>query len=155
MTKICKKCSIEKPLSEFYTQPKSKDRVAPNCKACALDYQKQRSKANPLQRRIYDRERQRKLRSTQEGRSKIAAIRRESYHRNPQKTKARYQVKHAIKTGKLIKGPCSVCGVTEKVHGHHSDYSKPLEVQWLCEEHHQRLHGKKVCENIGEKNRVL
>jgi len=54
----------------------------------------------------------------------------------------------AIKNGKLIPQPCEKCGFNGKasngrnlVHAHHDDYSKPLEVRWLCyychyEEHH-------------------
>jgi hypothetical protein len=45
----------------------------------------------------------------------------------------------AIKSGKLQRQPCEVCGAT-KVHGHHDDYTKPLDVRWLCPLHHRRLH---------------
>lgn len=41
----------------------------------------------------------------------------------------------AIKDGTLIRKPCEVCG-DEKVDGHHDDYSKPLDVRWLCRKHH-------------------
>lgn len=42
--------------------------------------------------------------------------------------------------GHLIPQPCELCGA-EKAEKHHEDYSKPLEVRWLCrwchlEEHH-------------------
>lgn len=48
----------------------------------------------------------------------------------------------ALKAGRLIKKPCSVCGVTEKVEAHHPDYDYPLEVVWLCRQHHYEKHGK-------------
>lgn len=36
---------------------------------------------------------------------------------------------------------CSKCGKPHpKVHGHHSDYSKPLDVIWLCPSCHMKLH---------------
>ena len=57
------------------------------------------------------------------------------------KIEARNAVKVAIRSGKLIKKPCEVCGET-KVHGHHDDYSKPLEVRWLCPKHHGLEHRK-------------
>ena len=58
---------------------------------------------------------------------------------NPKKYKAHSMVGSAIKSGKLTPQPCSVCGA-EKVHGHHPDYDKPLDVIWLCAEHHSEWH---------------
>lgn len=58
---------------------------------------------------------------------------------NPKKYKAHSMVGRTIKSGKLIPQPCFVCGA-EKVHGHHCDYDKPLEVLWLCPEHHSEWH---------------
>lgn len=46
----------------------------------------------------------------------------------------------AIKNGELTPGPCAVCGTTERIHGHHEDYAKPLEVTWLCTIHHSWRH---------------
>ncbi len=54
---------------------------------------------------------------------------------NPEKTKARKIVFTNIRSGKLTKGNCLVCGST-KTEAHHKDYSKPLDVEWLCKEHH-------------------
>lgn len=39
---------------------------------------------------------------------------------------------------KLKKEKC-FCGEKE-VHAHHDDYSKPLEVMWLCRIHHKERH---------------
>lgn len=44
-----------------------------------------------------------------------------------------------LKRGKLVKQPCEVCGSPES-QMHHDDYSKPLEVRWLCRRHHLYLH---------------
>ena len=49
-------------------------------------------------------------------------------------------VQNAIKSGKLIRLPCIICG-NVKSHGHHPDYSKPLDVIWLCKRHHLEAHG--------------
>lgn len=35
--------------------------------------------------------------------------------------------------------PCSVCGAT-RGEAHHDDYSKPLDVVWLCRTHHWARH---------------
>jgi hypothetical protein len=49
------------------------------------------------------------------------------------KLRARVQLRNAVKLGIIIKpATCSKCGVTCEVEGHHSDYDKPLEVEWLC-----------------------
>jgi len=42
--------------------------------------------------------------------------------------------------GILIAQPCEICGITENIHAHHEDYSRPLEVRWLCAYHHSRVH---------------
>lgn len=54
---------------------------------------------------------------------------------------ARWKVASAIQSGALIRQPCQVCGET-KVDAHHEDYSKPLNVWWLCRKHHVELHKK-------------
>ncbi len=61
---------------------------------------------------------------------------------NTEKTRARAAVKYALKSGKLIRMGCEVCG--GKAHAHHEDYSKPLEVRWLCAMHHGREHRREI-----------
>jgi hypothetical protein len=56
---------------------------------------------------------------------------------------ARWLVSRAIKSGKLTRLPCEICGNPE-VHGHHEDYSKPLDVRWLCPKHHYEHHQAKA-----------
>ena len=60
----------------------------------------------------------------------------------PEKRLARLFVLSALNSGKLKKLPCIVCG-SLKSQAHHEDYSKPLEVIWLCALHHKRLHQEK------------
>ena len=56
-----------------------------------------------------------------------------------QKTRARLAVTHAVRDGLLSRLPCTVCGDRE-ADAHHDDYSKPLEVVWLCRRHHMQRH---------------
>lgn len=56
------------------------------------------------------------------------------------KVRARDIMTMAVLNGKLKRMPCEVCGSTKRIHGHHEDYSKPLEVKWLCALHHQERH---------------
>lgn len=62
--------------------------------------------------------------------------------RNPSKNRAHSLVYFGVKTGKLIKTPCSVCG-EERVQAHHDDYEKPYEVLWVCGAHHREIHKRK------------
>lgn len=57
--------------------------------------------------------------------------------RNPDKIKARKIVFVELRAGKLKRQPC-FCGV--KGEAHHDDYSKPLQITWLCKKHHVEKH---------------
>ena len=59
--------------------------------------------------------------------------------KSPEKYRARQIVLGALRSGKLIKLPCRFCNI-KQVEAHHPDYSKPLEVIWLCSECHRLLH---------------
>lgn len=58
----------------------------------------------------------------------------------PEKRRARRIIEWEIKKGTVQKQPCEKCGLLNNVHAHHEDYSKPLEVVWLCVKHHQERH---------------
>jgi len=58
---------------------------------------------------------------------------------NPLKIKARRINQYAVRTGKLTRLPCEVCGEI-KSEAHHGDYTKPLEVIWVCKKHHGEIH---------------
>jgi DnaJ-class molecular chaperone len=57
--------------------------------------------------------------------------------------RARARLRYAVWTGKVVKPTrCDDCGATGQINGHHHDYSKPLDVQWLCAACHGRAHAK-------------
>lgn len=62
-----------------------------------------------------------------------------------EKTKARKKahkkVENAIKFGNLVRQPCNVCGSVDS-HAHHEDYNKPMEIIWLCPQHHKDQHSQ-------------
>jgi hypothetical protein len=70
----------------------------------------------------------------------------ESYPAYRRRKQMVYRAYHAaIMDGTLVRGPCEVCGATKNqdgsgIEGHHDDYSRPLKVRWLCEEHHIQWH---------------
>jgi hypothetical protein len=57
----------------------------------------------------------------------------------PDKAIARYAVNNALRDGRLERQPCH-CGA--RAEAHHPDYSKPLDVVWLCRPHHRQLHSE-------------
>lgn len=58
---------------------------------------------------------------------------------DPVKKRAGHIVYTEVRAGRLIPQPCEVCGAP-KTDAHHDDYSKPLDVRWLCRIHHSREH---------------
>lgn len=59
--------------------------------------------------------------------------------KNKEKRAAHMEVLYALRRGIMSRQPCEVCGA-EKAEAHHDDYSKPLEVRWLCHKCHIRSH---------------
>ena len=60
---------------------------------------------------------------------------------NPEKRAAHVILGNRIRDGHIIKPDrCQECGATGKIHGHHEDYAKPLEVEWLCPQCHTNRH---------------
>jgi len=53
--------------------------------------------------------------------------------------RARSRFRNAVQSGKIVRKPCEVCGI-EKTEGHHDDYTKPLDVTWLCRLDHCARH---------------
>lgn len=59
------------------------------------------------------------------------------------KNDARIALGKAVRGGKLKRLPCEWPDCEDpKVQGHHYDYRYPLDVIWLCQEHHTTLHYK-------------
>ncbi len=68
------------------------------------------------------------------------------------KSKAHSLLHQAIKRDEIIRpNRCSKCGEKGKIEGHHPDYSKPLQVIWLCSQCHRKYHAAYSNFNIGPK----
>lgn len=61
--------------------------------------------------------------------NRAARLRQEA--RWPDRVKARQECVRAVKSGRLIRQPCEECS-REPAQAHHDDYSRPLDVRWLC-----------------------
>ncbi len=84
--------------------------------------------------RAYDRERASQPHRREQA-AKIEIAYRTAY---PERQKATNAVNNAVRDGKLKRQPCWVCG--GKAVAHHPDYSRPLDVVWLCQAHHKQTH---------------
>jgi hypothetical protein len=149
--KVCAQCNEAKPLASFYQQPNSADGHDCSFKLCRCFRAKVRRLTDPsVQQR--DRERAKTPQRRQHARSNADRWRKE----NPTGYRAHNAVSNAIRYGKMIKGPCALCGAAENVHGHHKDYTQPLKVVWLCAKCHHRVHATfpELGANAHEKERL-
>jgi hypothetical protein len=72
----------------------------------------------------------------------MAAITAKYAERNRDRQRAWSAVAMAIASGRMTAAPqCDACATTGKrLHAHHADYTKPLDVQWLCPACHKAIH---------------
>ena len=146
--KHCFKCDCDKPIDDFYKHPKMADGHLNKCKECAKydvhknrdansDYYKafDKSRAN-LPHRVASRQAYAKTPAFAKSHE---AASKQWKDKNPDRKNASDIVNRAIRDGKLKKQPCFTCG-SVVVHGHHPDYSRPLDVVWLCPKHHKEAH---------------
>ena len=59
--------------------------------------------------------------------------------RYPEKRAAHKAVERALVRGEMARGACEKCG-NGRTHAHHDDYSRPLDVRWLCSPCHKAEH---------------
>lgn len=84
-------------------------------------------------------ERLRKYRETPKGKEVFREIMRRQYKNHKEKVLARQSLKWARvrKHNPIIKPDrCEICNEIKPLDGHHSDYSKRLEVKWVCRQCH-------------------
>ncbi len=147
--KQCFKCSELLPLAEFYKHPEMTDGYLGKCKSCAKSDAKKLRDENLEKHRANDRRRyyEQPDRRAQARRSyanwdpvaKKASLKKWG-DANRHKKKAHALVGYAIKSGKLTRpDSCEKCD-SPPAHAHHADYTKPLDVVWLCAPCHGLAH---------------
>lgn len=116
--KKCSKCSESKPLTEFHKEARKPDGHSPWCKPCKNAHATAGFKA-----RLQDP-------------NSLASKRKQLYA----------AVGRAIARSDLIRPDiCPACKQktdSREMHAHHHDYSKPLEVEWMCRACHTKDHVK-------------
>jgi hypothetical protein len=120
--KLCTKCGAEKPHSEFYTNHRTLDGLTHQCKECICKQSCDWAKNNAARKR---------------------EINKRWRNNHPERAKeyrdAGNAMWKAINEGRLIRGEvCEFCGSGDRIQGAHIDYSKPLEVKWLCIKCHRK-----------------
>ncbi len=136
ITKKCFKCKQIKIINDFYRHSHMADGFLNKCKNCLNKYNREHYKNHieyyKAHMKIYN--------QTEKGK----IIRKEATSKwrknNPEKIMANNAVNNALHAKKFFKEPCKKCGDKENIEGHHEDYDKPLEVIWLCRQHHFEIH---------------
>ena len=126
MKKQCSRCKEAKPLTEFGKNRSRASGLEYWCKQCnnAAGKKYRDSDAGKVVMRKLARAWQRKYRKLY-----------------PEKAKARQAVTNAVRDGRLTRPEtCSLCWNKGIIEGHHPDYSKPLDVEWLCKPCHKAVH---------------
>ena len=132
---LCNSCGEMKNYSEF-THPHK------TCKVCRVAVVMKWQKDNPEYVSAYRKAHRRSL----EQRRKSYGYYREWYRKNGRKRNSKQILAHtavasAIRTGGLVRpDKCTECDRTTRIEAHHDNYSKPLDVLWLCNHCHRSKH---------------
>jgi len=144
MEKECFRCHRTKPLDEFYVHKRMTDGHLGKCKECTKRDVSERIQIlykDPewrIKERIRGREKYHRL-YKHKSNSGSQKAKNDYAKRYPIREISHYYVGNAIRDGRLKKKPCEVCG-KKKVHAHHDDYYKPMDIRWLCIQHHNEYH---------------
>lgn len=138
--KKCIKCGEEKPDECFYRQAGGKGGRRGTCGPCATAYYRayveMKVRKNPDYVKETSRRNRRNKKENPTGMTKTRAV------VDRHKVKVRSQTRCAVLRGDILRGPCSECGATDRVHAHHEDYSRPLDIIWLCKACHSKRHAE-------------
>lgn len=138
--KRCSTCKTEKPLTDFYADRRTPDGLKCQCKKChCLTTMISR---DPDNHRDYNREWMRRSKYATREEVRERHLLRSRVKNKSIEAKARHLANVAVRLGFLIRpSVCPECGKTNfGIHAHHADYSKPLDVQWICSECHGKKH---------------
>lgn len=143
----CSVCNLVKSFDDFYRGVKSR------CKECHKAAVKKNRAENVEYYRAFDRarawlpervllrkKREERVKNDPELRAINAARVKAWMGRHAIKRHAHNAVSNAIRDGKLAPQPCERCGDAIGVQAHHEDYTKPLDVNWLCPPCHGLRH---------------
>lgn len=127
--KTCITCKRVKNESEFHKDRSRKEGLSPRCKPCACAQTKRYYRSNSGVWRRLSTETKRR------GNRRYNA-------KHPGRLRAHRIVDGELRSGRMKRGECERLSAdcSGKVHAHHDDYAKPVEVRWLCARHHREWH---------------
>jgi len=143
MSKPCFKCGETKPLDAFYKHPMMADGHLNKCIECAKLNVRSSRAARLEYYQAYDRSRAKWPQRVADRKQRAKEHPRSGYREpDPVKQRARNAISNALRDGRLKKPvECEVCAVADdRLHGHHEDYAKALEVIWVCAACHALVH---------------
>lgn len=154
--KKCFKCGKEKDLDKFYKHSAMADGHLNKCKECTkLDsfgrtYEeierrkfRDRNRPNAKERVAKNLQRVKKLKAENNEHylKTVSAPKKKWDTENRYKKNAHLKVKRNISMKGNKPNQCQLCGTrSDELEGHHYDYSKPLDVTWLCKRCHSLAH---------------
>lgn len=137
--KHCRKCSRDLPRKAFHKNNRSRDGLQAWCCQCRSAYNR------TPEERAKNRISWRRYAQSDYGKTSIPAKKKRTYEKNKMKWRpkdyARQALHRAIKRGEVLRLRCENCG-NPRSQAHHHDYSKPLDVIWLCQRCHAEEHLK-------------
>lgn len=119
--KTCRKCKESKPIESFNRASSTQDGLDTRCKECNKKRLSSWRSVTPG----YNAEHVKRFREN-----------------NKEKHQAHRAVERALRVGRITRLKCMVCGSSDS-EAHHEDYSKKLDVMWLCRQHHIEHHQNK------------
>lgn len=134
--KKCKTCGLILPFDMFHKHKISADGLRSNCKSCR-SINEAHYYTDKREHRILCAKQRRQLPEVKEKQNYYS----KQYAKNNKlKLRARAILNYNVRTGKLSRPTnCQDCGSPNQIEGHHEDYSKPLDVKWLCVFCHKRI----------------
>lgn len=133
----CTRCSALLSEEQFYPRKYSANGLTSQCKKCHTDGVTETRDRDLTKKRGVESKRRAQARDPE--RLLAASLRTKAKY--PEKVKARNLLTSAVRYGKIVKPTnCERCGTVAELHGHHADYSKPLDVAWLCPSCHGAEH---------------
>lgn len=147
MRKTCFKCLVEQSLEDFYRHPRMPDGHLNKCKGCTKRDVSLNRRSKLQQYSEYERERFQQPKR----KSNVVRYTRNFRRRHPIKARAWNAVARAKRSGRLVPQPCIYCNTTNSIEAHHEDYTKPLDVRWVCFScHREQEHSQTIISSTQE-----